>query len=316
MDADYIFEHYENPYLVLSIVEHQSVLQKIGDTVEYKDYLYMGKNVTVCKCNNYCDFYGNEIEGKVENVQVEMSCGSSLKIEPGAKIGKNVKIVSQLFSEVIISEGVCIKDNVTLIAKEQSKIFIGKNVTLENNCYIKAMAHSEVDLGVDMENAEEKTEYIEMPYETILGYSVKLEAKYDSKIRIGKRCALGHNLEIISTHGKHVDIGNDCLLSWYITILGGRGHSIFDFGKGKHVEKSNVEVKQHVWIGMHANIIGGTVLNKNCIVGANSLTNKEYKANSMLAGQPARCIKEEVSWDYKSEMTYEEFMIKCIRDIY
>jgi len=74
-----------------------------------------------------------------------------------------------------------------------------------------------------------------------------------------------------------------------------------------HIQKESVILEPHVWIGMGVSILPGTHVGRNCIVGANSITNKEYAANSILAGQPAKVIKNNVNWNYKALTTWEEF---------
>lgn len=308
LDIDTVLEHYENPYLILSIVEHQSVLEKLGNLKEFEDYLYLGKSVHLCRCNNYFDVYGSRIEGKIEDTQVEMSGGSLLKIEPGVKFGKNVKIICQLFSTITIKKGVTIQDNVTLSAKEQAVIVFENKVTIEEGSYIEAKDDSIVSVGEDISGSEAKEDYIRNPMETIIRKDSTMIARERAKIRIGKRCGFGHELQVIVAHDTFFICSNDCVLSYQVNVRGNNGHKIFDLeGKKAHIQKESVTLEPHVWIGMGVSILPGTHVGRNCIVGANSLTNKEYAVNSILAGQPAKEIKNNVNWNYKPFTTWEEF---------
>ena len=55
------------------------------------------------------------------------------------------------------------------------------------------------------------------------------------------------------------------------------------------VEK-DVVIEEDCWVGARVTILGGTVLHRGCIVGANSLLNQEYPPYAVVAGSPARII--------------------------
>ena len=237
-----------------------------------------------------------------------MSCGSLLKIEPGVKIGKNVKIICQLFSAITIKNGVTIQDNVTLLAKEQATIVLENNITIEKGSFIKARDTSIISIGEDIFNSEARDNYISNPIETIIGKDSSLIASKHSKIRIGERCSFGHELQVIITHDTSFICSNDCLLSYQVNVRGNNGHAIFDLeDKKEHIQKKNVILEPHVWVGMGVSLLPGTHIGRNCIVGADSLTNKEYVANSIIVGKPAREIKNNVNWNYTPYTTWEEF---------
>ncbi|MBR2669802.1 MAG: transferase [Solobacterium sp.] len=59
----------------------------------------------------------------------------------------------------------------------------------------------------------------------------------------------------------------------------------------------DIVINNHVWIGMRSLILKGTLIKNNCVVGAGSICNKDYeKDNCMIAGNPAKIIKENVNW--------------------
>jgi acetyltransferase-like isoleucine patch superfamily enzyme len=62
--------------------------------------------------------------------------------------------------------------------------------------------------------------------------------------------------------------------------------------KRKLVSKGPVIIEDNVWIGEGVCIMPGVTIGKNSIIGANSVVTKSCAANSVIAGVPARLIKQ------------------------
>ena len=47
-------------------------------------------------------------------------------------------------------------------------------------------------------------------------------------------------------------------------------------------------------------ILKGVTIGDNCIIGAGSIVTKPFdKGNVIIAGVPAKIVKENINWDYK-----------------
>jgi acetyltransferase-like isoleucine patch superfamily enzyme len=68
-----------------------------------------------------------------------------------------------------------------------------------------------------------------------------------------------------------------------------------DFSNHNHSIKENpIIIGDNVWLGANVIILPGVELGNNCIVGAGSVVTKSFKKdNLVIAGNPARIIKEE-----------------------
>lgn len=62
----------------------------------------------------------------------------------------------------------------------------------------------------------------------------------------------------------------------------------------QEVEASPLYIGKYCWIGANCTLGRGTNLGNGCVVGANSFVNKTFEMNSIVAGTPARFIKERV----------------------
>lgn len=96
---------------------------------------------------------------------------------------------------------------------------------------------------------------------------------------------------------KEITFGDDCLLSWNILIMDTDAHPVYD-QRGIIVnEDKSIKVGNKVWIGCRSLILKGVEIPDNCVIGANSFVNKKFETeNSIIAGNPAKVVKENVKW--------------------
>lgn len=118
-----------------------------------------------------------------------------------------------------------------------------------------------------------------------------------NSIRIGKGSILSGEIQLACIEGKEIFVGENCLFSSKITIRTGDSHSIIN-SAGKRINNSqNVHIGNHVWVGHHATINKGVCLSNNSVVGAGSIVTKAFQEeNIVIAGTPAKIIKEDVNW--------------------
>jgi acetyltransferase-like isoleucine patch superfamily enzyme len=90
------------------------------------------------------------------------------------------------------------------------------------------------------------------------------------------------------------------MFSFNVDIRNGDSHSIFSQESGKRINwAKNVEIGNHVWLGAHTQIIGGTKIGQNSIIGIRSLVNGAISENSIAVGIPAKVVKTGFTWDSK-----------------
>jgi acetyltransferase-like isoleucine patch superfamily enzyme len=57
-----------------------------------------------------------------------------------------------------------------------------------------------------------------------------------------------------------------------------------------------VSIGKHVWIGAGATILKGVTIGDNAIIGAGSVVTKDVPPNVIVAGNPARIIRQGIQW--------------------
>lgn len=104
---------------------------------------------------------------------------------------------------------------------------------------------------------------------------------------------------IINGEGKSIKIGRNCMLSYGIDIRCTDSHAIFNIKNNERINYAkDIIIDDHVWIGAHATILKGTHIKKDSVLAIRSVISKKLeKSNVVLAGNPAKVIKENIVWD-------------------
>jgi len=126
--------------------------------------------------------------------------------------------------------------------------------------------------------------------------------------REGSVISIGENTYIGSSHivsAENVEIGNDVLIAWGCCIVDHNSHSISwskrsndvkDWYIGKkdweNVLCSPVKIGNKVWIGFNSIILKGVTLGEGAVIGAGSVVTKDVPPYTVVAGNPARIIRE------------------------
>ncbi|WP_447866509.1 acyltransferase [Rahnella bonaserana] len=154
-----------------------------------------------------------------------------------------------------------------------------------------------------------------------IGFSTKLISanitiKSGGKLKIGNLCEIrgriiieeGCTLEIgnglvcnspikiqVAERGR-VIIGNDCLFA-NAQIFNSDLHSIFCDETGVRLNDArDVLIGDRVWLATNCLILKGTQIGPDCVVGAAAVVNGKYESNKIIAGNPAKVVKENITW--------------------
>lgn len=116
-------------------------------------------------------------------------------------------------------------------------------------------------------------------------------------VRIGKHTHITGKTHIACIEGKTVSIGERSLFSSNITFRTGDSHSILD-SDGKRINYSqDINIGEHVWIGQNVTVLKGSCISRDSIIGSGSLvTGKQFPEGVVIAGNPAKVVRENVNW--------------------
>ncbi len=125
----------------------------------------------------------------------------------------------------------------------------------------------------------------------------------DCVFHMGKNCSMG-SLSLwagMKEDGTIVEIGEDCMFSVGVSLFPSDAHAIMNengdvINTGKYIKIGN-----HVWAGGYVTICKNTEIADNCIIGTHSVVSGKFtEPNCVLAGNPARVVKRNVSWDRRT----------------
>jgi acetyltransferase-like isoleucine patch superfamily enzyme len=156
--------------------------------------------------------------------------------------------------DIQIGNNVSIFGDIDLRNREQGKIIIADGVTIDNDC--------------------------------------RFVAANQAVLRIGERTSIGNICTV--NCGVSVTIGQDCMIAGLVQVQS----SQHGFAKGTLIREQKhtygeIMIGNDVWIANNATIVKGVTLGDGCVVGAKALVLAgEYPPNSILAGIPAKVIKE------------------------
>jgi maltose O-acetyltransferase len=112
------------------------------------------------------------------------------------------------------------------------------------------------------------------------------------------KLTLGNNVSInrgcVLHAGGEIEIGNDVLIGPNVTIYS-QNHTFEDITMPINTQGytcKKVIIGNNVWIAANATILPGVIIEDDCVIGANTLVNKNIEKGSLVVGNPCRVIKK------------------------
>jgi len=134
-----------------------------------------------------------------------------------------------------------------------NNVKLHNNVKISKNCSIFGSEKEQLSIGAD----------------TYIGMNTIING-FSAKVSIGNNVSIAQNVNIMSDSGPNASL-----------VL----QKIFP------IEKKEVYIGQHCWIGAGVVILPGTRLEDYCVVGANSVVSGYFEKGSVIVGCPARTAK-------------------------
>lgn len=129
-------------------------------------------------------------------------------------------------------------------------------------------------------------------------YRINVHVYHNMIFYSGSNNYFNNVLNCICSEEKHVFIGKNCLFAKDISIKTADPHLIYDINFHNRLNNSkSVFIGDSVWVGQNVFLLKGCKIHSGSIIGAAAVvSNKNVKSNTLMAGNPARVIKEGVCW--------------------
>ena len=89
----------------------------------------------------------------------------------------------------------------------------------------------------------------------------------------------------------YISIGDGCAISHDFTVMDSNAHFLNGDNKTKPVI-----ISDKVWIGTRVTVLSGVTIGEGAVVAAGSVVTKDVPAHCLVAGNPAKVIKEKIEW--------------------
>ena len=166
--------------------------------------------------------------------------------------------------------------------------------------------------GLYIESAQVfKQFHTKVPSALVLGNHVSCYSGCSFALGIKGTCSVGDftilNGAMIMAE-ESITIGAYCMISWNVSIADSDFHpvdpvqrrldalALAPFYENRPprpvIRTAPVVIKDNVWIGMGAVILKGVTIGENSIIAAGAIVTSDVPANVVVAGNPARVVKE------------------------
>lgn len=184
-----------------------------------------------------------------------------------------------------------------------------KKVVNNSNFLVCPISSNIENLNVSVRNPLIGKKYIEVGENCLINANIVFEIK-EGKITIGDRTFIGGGTFICIDE---IEIGSDVMFSWGCTVADNNSHShiwserkndVILWKKGidekkigaykdwTNVKKAKIKIKNKAWIGFNSIILKGVTVGEGAIVGAGSVVTKDVPDWTIVAGNPAKIIRE------------------------
>ena len=108
----------------------------------------------------------------------------------------------------------------------------------------------------------------------------------------GNSYTAGNNMLISRSS---IEIGKNCCIAWGVTICDHDFHRYY-VDKKQQAETLPIVIEDGVWIGMNSTILKGVRVGSGAIVGAHSVVTRDVPAKTLVAGNPAKIVREGIEF--------------------
>ena len=122
---------------------------------------------------------------------------------------------------------------------------------------------------------------------------------YNVNFSIGANTSIEGMTYCTFNSGTVASIGENCMLAYGITLFDTDAHPVFDLDTHQIINYvRGIHIGNHVWIGANATVLKNCAIADDCIIGWGSVVSGQFKkSHCSIAGNPARVVRENITWD-------------------
>lgn len=109
-------------------------------------------------------------------------------------------------------------------------------------------------------------------------------------LEIGERAFINYGCSIAAS--EHISIGPRCSIGTHVMMMDNDFHRIEPERRDESPESKPIILEENVWVGGRSIILGGVTIGAGSAVGAGSIVTSDVPPRTVVAGSPARIIRE------------------------
>lgn len=156
-------------------------------------------------------------------------------------------------------------------------------------------------LNEDLPKGSRKDALLQLKDKASLSLTGNFQMYYDSEIAVYSKGKLNLGYGYMNAGSQircmnSISIGNRCAIGRNVLIMDYDAHSIIYLdGSTNHITLP-ILIGDHVWIGAGATILKGVTIGDHAVIGAGAIVTKDVRANTVVAGVPAKEVHEILEW--------------------
>ena len=166
----------------------------------------------------------------------------------------------------------------------------------EMHLHMHEMAQRARKITVQMNNEYRTPDEIRALFSELIGQQVDesfglfppFNADYGQNIKVGKNVFINSGCCFQDQGG--IEIGDNVLIGQQV-VIATINHDLIP-QKRANMFPAPVKIGSDVWIGAHATILSGVTIGNGAVVAAGAVVTKDVAPNTVVAGIPARKVKE------------------------
>lgn len=176
-------------------------------------------------------------------------------------------------------------------------IYRKMNLTFEKNSLI----HSDMRFHLNLFRSNRPV----FNSEILLRENSRLKVTGNFRLYSPKRIVINKNAKLILGSGyinnfvninctEYIKIGNNVAISENVIIRDSDNHILIS--DKESVSTKPIVIEDNVWIGMNVIVLKGVNIGEGAVVAAGSVVTRSVPANTLVAGVPARVVKNNIKW--------------------
>lgn len=94
----------------------------------------------------------------------------------------------------------------------------------------------------------------------------------------------------------NITVGRNCMFSYDVIVRNNDSHKVLDQDGNVTNMAQDIVIGDHVWLCERSTILKGVTIGNDSVIAYGAIVTKDCPPNSIMAGNPARVVKQDINW--------------------